>query len=175
MRKYGIDAYRNLGDVKLKALTKFEYDTLLLTIYDTAVLFVKDVYYSDAPHYGELKNFDLLSICERLKQFSFSFEKDAKGYDLLYFLHELVYRGYRHAGLTDILDAMHALSHIIGYWCENCSIESLDELYLFNVPEDADISKRLPSEYARKDFIIAQLNLKNPLTEATALLEVDAE
>lgn len=176
MRKYNIDAYRNMGDLKLKVLTNWEYNNLLLTCYDTAFLWLADAYYK-APNgnYEKLDELNLLTLVKVLSTRSAFIEANVKGYDRLYFIYELVYRNYFTATKLDVIEAIKTLDRIVRWWCDNCVFKSLRELAIHMYPDKTDeINDMQDNTFSRKQ-LASLLNMNGTLENSWKLLESSDE
>lgn len=176
MRKYNIDANRNVSDLKLKVLANWEYNNLLLTCYDTALLWLADLYHhSPRGTYSQLKEMNLLTLVEVLGERSAFVKHSLKGYDRLYFIYELVYRNYFIATKKDVVEAIKTLDRIVEWWLSECSWTSLIELAIFLNPESAEKLSKMQNNEVNHSIVADMLGLKGSLANTWQLLEASDE
>lgn len=176
MRKYNIDANRNVGDLKLKVLANWEYNNLLLTCYDTALLWLADLYHnSPRGIYSPLKDVNLLTLVDVLAERSAFIKVNLKGYDRLYFIYELVYRNYFAATKKDVIESIKTLDCIINWWLAECSWSSLIELAIFLNPDSADSLSEMQDNEINHRVVADMLGLRGTLFNTWQLLEASDE
>lgn len=176
MRKYNIDAHRNMGDLKLKVLANWEYNNLLLTCYDTALLWLADIYFkAPSGNYAKLEEVNLITLVKVLQTRKAWLDVTLKGYDRLYFIYELVYRNYFSATKTDVIEAIKTLEKITHYWCAECEWASLVELVTHICPEKAKLVSELQSNDINRKELVSMLGFEGALENTWRLLEATDE
>lgn len=176
MRKYNIDANRNVGDLKLKVLANWEYNNLLLTCYDTALLWLADIYHnSPKGNYSPLKEVNLITLVDALSERSAFIKSSLKGYDRLYFIYELVYRNYFTATKKDVIESIKTLDKIINWWLAECSWSSLTELAIFLNPDCINSIGEMKDNDINHRVVADMLGLRGTLANTWQLLEASDE
>lgn len=173
MRKHCVDAYRNMGDLKLKVLADWEYNNLLITCYDTALLWLMDLYTNpQSGMYPKVEEVNVMSLVNALANRSAFLKSSLEGYDRLYFSYELVYRNYIQATDVDVSEAIRTLCHITDWWCKECSWKSLSDLAIHVFPDKRDYIKSLNQQEEDRKQLFEMLSMKGTLENTLQLVEV---
>lgn len=171
MRRYNIDAYRNLEDLKLKTLCQSEYNSLFLSCYDISLLWLCDVYKRGNVGYPEVTEMHLLNVVRALANRQHDLKKQMPGYDRLYFMHELIYRGYKIADKDDVDWAMKTTKAIINWWWQHCPIEHLTELVVFKFPEMREECAKYNTETVDRKYLADLLGISECFDNTCKLFE----
>lgn len=143
-RKYNIDAYRNASDLGFKLRAKIGYNNLVLSCYDTALLFLMDVYYSPSFSFPPVHRVTVPDIVKCIAT------KDPRvctlfgEYVSMFKTYYAVYNGKVVASASDVERAMSVINHIIEWYVENIDYENLVEIFHFvlsDTPLDESRSK----------------------------------
>lgn len=132
-RKYNIDAYRNASDLEYKRRARLSYNNMLLSCYDTAMLFLMDIYYSPSSSYPEIHRVTVPDIVKAISA------KDARvttmfgEYVSMYKTYYAVYNGKIAATETDVKRALNVVNSIIVWYVDNIDFENLVELFEFTL------------------------------------------
>lgn len=139
-RHYNLDAYRATRDLRDKINSKFGYNNLLLSCYDTCILYLEDLYLN-MPIKPELHKVNIETLVEALSTRQYSLGDMLKGYDRFYHTHYLVYENYIQAKDVDVNIGIDCLRCIIDYWVVKAPYEELLHLWKFFVSE-ASLEKK---------------------------------
>lgn len=154
-RHYNLDAYRGTRDLRDKINSKFGYNNLLLSCYDTCILYLKDLYYN-MPTRVELNKLNVETLVEALSTRQFKLGDRLKYYDRLYHTHYLVYENYIQAKDVDVNIAIECLKNIIDYWVETVPYIELLQLWSFNISEKP-LEDNLSQDTEQNRYIIANI------------------
>lgn len=160
-RKYNIDAWRNASDLEYKVRAGMPYNNLLLSCYDTAMLFLMDVYYSPSHDYPEVHRITVPDVIKAIATKDPRVTQLFGEYVSMYKTYYAVYNGKIGATPGDVERALRVVKGIINWYIDNIDFENLVELFEFTLIDTPLPAAHKKPTHENRQYIAGVIGIYN--------------